>query len=53
MNRRMFLKTASAAPAAGAVSLAAPAGNSVTYHQDCTAQSAAYVDDHYVLQPVP
>ena len=28
MNRRMFLKTASAAPAAGAVSLAAPAGNS-------------------------
>ena len=28
MNRRTFLKTASAAPAAGAVSLAAPAGNS-------------------------
>jgi L-alanine-DL-glutamate epimerase-like enolase superfamily enzyme len=27
MNRRTFLKTASAAPAAGAVSLAAPAGN--------------------------
>ena len=30
MNRRMFLKTASAAPAAGAVSMAAPAGTSAS-----------------------